>query len=88
MILMNYKGTAVHPFPCPVCISKSTRPNQDGKPTTLYAVVCGENADFIIASYHELVPAKMEIRRLVDVYGETPDALFTFMKDPYEEEKA
>lgn len=85
MLLMNYKGTALHPFPCPLCIGERAGLDKGGKSIQKKVILLGPEADFVIASYHELVPAKMEIQRLLGVYREDPNAIFTFMKDPQEE---
>lgn len=88
MLLSNYKGTAFHPFPCPICISKRTYLDKDGQtPHPYHAIACGEDANFIIASYHDLLPAKMELSRLKAAYEGGEGRVFTFMRDPYEEDK-
>lgn len=82
MILMNCKGSALHPFPCPISIvSKPTAGK--GEVADTKCIVCGPDANFIIAAYHELAPAKMEIQRLLAAYTQNPDDVFIFMKDPY-----
>lgn len=87
MILQNYKGTAVHPFPCPVIILKKILTDGPSKePEDRYAIICGSDANFILASYRDMAPAKMELKRMVDQYKEKPDSVFIFMKDPYKEE--
>lgn len=87
MILQNYKGTAVHPFPCPVIILKKILTDGPSKePEDRYAIICGPDANFILASYRDMAPAKMELKRMIDQYKEKPDSVFIFMKDPYKEE--
>ena len=81
MLLINPNGTAMYPFPCPLCIINRTV-EEDGKSVVLRVIACGEAANFAIASYHELVPAKMEIARLLGAFKENPDQEFWFMKDP------
>lgn len=88
MVLMNFKGTALHPFPAPICIARRTQLDKGGQtPIPYHAIMCGADGNFLIASYHDLLPAKMEIQRLLKEYGENPDGVFTFMKDPYEEDE-
>lgn len=87
MILQNYKGTAVHPFPCPVIILKKTIAEKGKEPRQVNAIICGPDANFILATYRDIVPAKMELKRMIDQYKEDPDSLFIFMKDPYKEEE-
>lgn len=87
MLLSNFKGTAFHPFPCPICIVKRTYLDKDGKtPHPYHAIMCGEDANFVIASYHDLVPAKMELSRLRLAFEDGEEKVFTFMRDPYEED--
>lgn len=87
MILQNYKGTAIHPFPCPIVIlKKKLTDGPSGEPEDRNAIICGPDANFILASYHDMAPAKMEVKRLLDQYKENPDSVFIFMKDPYKEE--
>lgn len=86
MLLSNHKGTAFHPFPCPVCLVKRTRLDKDGQtPVPYNAIMCGESANFLIAAYHDLVPAKMELSRLKSAFEGGEEKVFTFMRDPYEE---
>lgn len=87
MLLSNFKGTAFHPFPCPICIVKRTYLDKDGKtPHPYHAIMCGGDANFVIASYHDLVPAKMELSRLRLAFEDGEEKVFTFMRDPYEED--
>lgn len=85
MLLTNYKKTAFHPFPCPVCIDKrklidkATQAAHD-----FYVIMCGDEANFMMAQYHDLAPAKMELMRLLQAYENDADKVFSFMKDPYE----
>lgn len=82
MILMNYKGSALHPFPCPISIVPYVV-KENGTAADMKGIACGPDGNFIIAAYHELAPAKMEIQRLLAAYTQNPDDVFTFMKDPF-----
>lgn len=84
MLLINSKGTAVHPFPCPLCFIKKTV-IKDNNPVEVWAVAAGSEANFILAQYRELVPAKMEIQRMLQQFRENPSEDFIFAKDPYED---
>lgn len=86
MLLVNPNGTAVYPFPCPLCIIHRTA-EENGRSVSLKVIACGEDANFAIASYHELAPAKMEIARLLATFKENPNQEFWFMKDPVKEDR-
>lgn len=83
MLLINSKGTAVHPFPCPICIIKNIS-REGGQ---YWAICVGGDTNFIIAAYHNIIPAKMELQRLIKQYHENPDEDFIFAKDPDKKEE-
>lgn len=78
MLLINSKGTAVHDFPCPVCIIKNF--TRDGG--QYWAICCGGDTNFCIAKYGNIIPAKLELLRLIKQYHENPNEDFIFAKDP------
>lgn len=89
MLLLGQRGNAVHPFPCPITIQARTNPPKENgdEPEHFYAVVCGDGV--IMAKYHDLAPAKMEINRAAKEWEAGPEHLiFQFVKDPWKEEDA
>ena len=87
MLLLGQRGNAVHPFPCAMTIQRRTYTTEDNGPEQFYVVVCGN--EVVMAKYHDLAPAKMEINRAAKEWEAGPEHLiFQFVKDPWEKEEA
>lgn len=70
-LVVNQKATAFYPFPCPVYIEKTADP----KPK--FQVYCGS---YVMAVYDSMVPAKMELDRLLSTWLDVEQRYFRFAK--------
>lgn len=82
MLLINQNQTAIHPFPCPVNIEKYGSEESHYE----WRIVVGQYSRQIFATYTSPVPAKMEIKRLMDEWENAPREThefktFQFVKD-------
>lgn len=81
MILVNQNQTAIEPFPCPVSIEKFGSDDNFE-----WRIIVGQYSRAIFAKYSSPVPAKMELKRLMDEWENASRSasdyqFFQFVKD-------
>lgn len=82
MILVNQNQTALQPFPCPVAVEKYGTEESGYQ----WHIVVGQYSRSIFAKYSSPVPAKMELKRLMDEWENASRSasdyqFFQFVKD-------